>query len=334
MQKMKKPKIVVTRRIPEEALKLLEAKGDVFIWDQELEPIPRNVLLKEVENASAIYTNVSDQIDKEVLDRAPFLKVISTMAVGYDNIDIQEATRRGIPVGHTPDVLSEACADLTFALLMATARRIVEGVAYIKEGKWKGWGPMLLTGQDIYGATIGIIGMGRIGEAVARRATGFRMNILYHNRNRRPELEEELHATYCALDELLKESDYVVMLAPSTPETYRMIGERELQLMKSNAIFINTSRGKNVDESALYKALKEKKIWAAGLDVFENEPISLDHPLLTLDNVVALPHIGSASIVTRTKMAMLAAENLIAGLTGNKLPHMVNPLVSVSEKRG
>lgn len=324
---MKRPKIVITRRIPEAALELLEANGDVFLWDHELEPIPRHVLLQEAEHAAAIFTNVSDLIDKELLDRAPQLKVISTMAVGFDNIDIQEATHRGIPVGHTPDVLSEACADLTFGLLMATARRIVEGSAYIKEGKWKSWGPMLLTGQDVCRATIGIIGMGRIGEAVASRAAGFKMNILYHNRNRRLQIEEELNAKYSSLDDLLKNSDYVVMLAPSTPETYRMIGEREFQLMKSKAIFINTSRGKNVDEAALYRALKEKKIWGAGLDVFEEEPITSDHPLLSLDNVVALPHIGSASIATRTNMAVLAAQNLIAGLTGNQLPHVVNPQI-------
>ncbi|WP_018132282.1 2-hydroxyacid dehydrogenase [Effusibacillus pohliae] len=324
---MKRDKVVVTRRIPGQALELIEAKAEVYLWDSEEVPIPRHVLLEQVADASGIYTNVSDKIDKEVFDNAPLLKVVSTMAVGFDNIDVSEATKRGIPVGYTPGVLTETTADLTFALLMATARRIVEGADYIRQGKWKSWGPMVLTGQDVYGATIGIIGLGRIGEAVARRATGFGMKILYHNRHRRPEVEERLNARYCSLEELLQASDFVVLLAPSSPETYRMIGEREFSLMKPNAIFINTSRGRNVDESALYRALCDNKIWAAGLDVFEEEPIAADHPLLSLPNVVALPHIGSASIATRTKMAVLAAENLLAGLQGQKLKHTANPEV-------
>ncbi|MBO8163606.1 MAG: D-glycerate dehydrogenase [Brevibacillus sp.] len=324
---MQKPKIVVTRRLPEEALHLLREEASLYVWESETEPIPRDVLLKEVSDAAGIVTNVADPIDREVFDHAPALKVVSTMAVGYDNIDIQTATERKIPVGHTPGVLSETTADLTFALLMATARRIVEADRFVREGKWKSWGPMLLTGPDVYGATIGIIGMGRIGEAVARRASGFAMKILYHNRNRRPEVEQALGAEYRSLDELLTESDYVVLMAPATPQTYRMIGARELSLMKKSAVLINSSRGTNVDEQALYQALKEKRIWAAGLDVFEQEPIGADHPLLTLDNVVVLPHIGSASIATRTKMAVIAAQNALAGIKGEPLLHTVNPEV-------
>jgi glyoxylate reductase len=316
---MNRPKVVVTRRMPQEAIELLEKEANVYVWDSEETAIPQTVLLEQVKDAAGILTNVADSIDKEVLDAAPSLKVISTMAVGYDNIDIAEAARRGIAIGHTPGILTEATADLTFALLMASGRRVAEGAAYVKEGKWKSWGPMLLTGQDVYGATIGIIGMGRIGEGIARRAAGFDMNILYHNRSRKPDIEESLNAEYCSLDSLLERSDFVVLLAPSTPETYRMMGEREFKLMKSSAVFINASRGKNVDEQALYEALQDGEIWAAGLDVFDEEPVSLDNPLLSLSNVTALPHIGSASIKTRTKMAVVAAQNLLAGLAGTEL---------------
>lgn len=286
--------------------------------------MPRELLLKEVADADAIFTNVADQIDKELIEQAKSLKVISTMAVGYDNIDIDEATKRRIPVGHTPGVLSEATADLTFALLMATGRRITEGMDVIRRNEWKSWGPFLLTGQSVYGATIGIIGMGRIGQGVARRAKGFNMNILYHNRSRNPVAEEELGATYCSLEELLQQADYVVLLAPSTPETRRMIGREQFALMKKSSIFINTSRGTNVDEQALYEALKSNEIFAAGLDVFETEPITADHPLLQLDNVVALPHIGSADIETRMVMGRLAIQNIEKGLAGERLIHCVN----------
>lgn len=328
---MNLPKVVITRKIPQQAMELLEQHARLFVWDREEDAIPQHVLLEEVRDAAAIYTNVADKIDREVMESAPNLKVISTMAVGFDNIDVQAATERGIAVGHTPGVLSETTADLTFALLMATARRVVEGHDYVKSGKWTSWSPMLLTGQDIYGATIGIIGMGRIGEAVAQRATGFKMNILYYNRNRRPEVEKQLGASYCELDDLLRQSDYVVLLAPGGSGTHRLMGAREFGLMKSNAIFINSSRGTNVDEAALYDALKNGTIWASGLDVFDVEPIQANHPLLSLPNVNALPHIGSASIATRTRMAIMASENIIAGILGKELQHIVNP--SVYENR-
>jgi glyoxylate reductase len=322
---MDKPKVVITRKIPTVALRMMEEKADVFIWDYEELPIPKHVLLKESKDAAGIYTNVGDPIDKEVIENSPLLKVVSTMAVGFDNIDVAEATKRGIKVGHTPGILTETTADLTFSLLMATARRIPEADTLVREGRWQAWSPMLMTGQDIFGAAIGIIGMGRIGEGVARRAVGFDMKILYHNRSRLPETEQKLNAQYRSLDELLQESDYVVMLAPSNEETFHMIGRRELGLMKPNAILINAARGTNVDEAALYDALKEGRIWAAGLDVFEKEPISKDHPLLSLPNVVATPHIGSATIATRTQMAIMAARNLLLGLQGEKLVHCVNP---------
>lgn len=320
-------KVVITRKMPDLIVNMLEKHCDIYMWQDANEPIPHHILLKEIADAEAVFTNVTDRIDKEVFTSAPRLRVISTMAVGFNNIDVAEATRRGIQVGHTPDVLTEAVADLTFALILATARRVVEGMAFIKEDKWEAWGPMLLTGQHVYGATIGIIGMGRIGEGVARRAHGFGMNILYHNRGRREQVEHTLGAAYTSLDELLRQSDYVVMLAPSTKETTHMISTREFSLMRPNAIFINTSRGTNVDEKALYEALKERKIWGAGLDVFEVEPISSNHPLFSLENVVLLPHIGSATVETRLKMAEIAARNILAGLKGESLLHIVNPEV-------
>ncbi|ERI09418.1 2-hydroxyacid dehydrogenase [Aneurinibacillus aneurinilyticus] len=320
---MQQKKIVVTRNIPREALALLKEHGNVYVWDSEDDVIPYETLVKEVKDAAALYTIIGDRIDKNLLDHAPYLEVISTMAVGYDNIDVAEARRRGIPVGHTPGILTETTADLTFALLMAAARRLVESADYLRQGQWKSWSPMLLTGQDIYGATLGIIGMGRIGESVARRATGFNMRILYHNRSRRLGAEETLGAIYCSMEELLQKSDFVVLLTPGSSETRYLMGEAEFKRMKSSAVFINVSRGSNVDEVALYNALRNGTIWAAGLDVFETEPVASDHPLLSLPNVVALPHIGSASIHTRIRMAVLAAKNLIAGLRKEPLPFEV-----------
>lgn len=316
---MHTPKIVVTRKIPEPALDVLRAAGALYVWDAGDAAMPYDVLAQELRDAAGLLTNVGDRIDRALIEGAPVLRVISTMAVGFDNIDVRAAKERGIPVGHTPGILTEATADLTFALLMAAARRIVEASDYVHSGRWKSWGPMLLAGQDIYGATLGIIGMGRIGEGVARRGRGFGMNVLYHNRNRRPDVESEMGVQYRSLDDLLGESDFVVLLAPGSEENRHMLGAREFARMKPNAIFINTSRGTNVDEAALYEALKKGEIWGAGLDVFEKEPIDPHHPLLTLPNVTVLPHIGSASIATREKMAMMAAQNLVAGLEGRPL---------------
>lgn len=325
-------KILFTRKIPNDILAELnfnQEDYEIVMWEEENVPMPRELLLEQAKDAHAIYTNVADQIDKELFDVAKNLKVVATMGVGFDNIDVEEATKRNIPIGHTPGVLTEAVADLTFTLLMATSRRVVEGMEVIKKGEWQSWGPFLLVGQKIYGATIGIIGMGRIGEAVAKRAKGFGMNILYHNRSRKLEAEKELGASYVELEELLKESDYVVLLAPSSKETYHMISHKELSHMKPSSIFINASRGANVDEEALYEALKEKKIFGAGLDVFEEEPISADHPLLTLDNVIALPHIGSANMETRKEMTEITLNNIICGLEEKELVHTANPEVYV-----
>lgn len=316
-------KVVITCKLPKEITAQLYERYDVVMWEVENEPMPREQLFKEIEDADGLFCNVADQVDKELLDRAQKLKVISTMAVGYDNIDIEEAKKREIPVGHTPGVLTEATADLTFALLLAAGRRMSEGIDVIREDKWKNWAPFFLTGQQVHGATIGIIGMGRIGLAVAKRAKGFSMNILYHNRSQNEEAEKELGATYCTLDELLEKADFIVLLAPSTKETYQMIGAKQFLQMKETAIFINTSRGTNVDEEALYEALKNEEIYAAGLDVYNSEPISSSHPLHELSNVTLLPHIGSATIETRMEMGKLAAENLLHGLEGKPLVHQV-----------
>ncbi|MGD8191252.1 2-hydroxyacid dehydrogenase [Brevibacillus ginsengisoli] len=320
-----KPRIYITRRIPEQAFNHLQETCEIRHWEEYDLPVPREVLEEEIEQADGIFTLLTEKIDEQLLRRAKRLKVISNMAVGYNNIDVEAATNRGILVTNTPDVLTETTADLTFALLMATARRLVESSTFLRSGDWITWSPMLLTGQDIHGATLGIIGMGRIGEAIARRAKGFDMKLIYHNRSRKPGVEEQLGIGYVELDELLRQADYVCVMTPYTPETHHLIGKREFSLMKHSAILINTARGGIVDEQALFEALVTKRIWAAGLDVFEVEPVPLDHPLLTLPNVVTLPHIGSASIATRIKMAMLAADNLLQALRGEVPAHLVNP---------
>lgn len=314
-----KPKVYITRKIPDEIVSKIKEVCEVRMWQEEEKPVPREVLEKEIADVEGLFCLLTEAIDRTLLDRANALKVISNMAVGYNNIDIAAAKAKGIRVTNTPGVLTETTADLTFALLMSTARRLVESTEYLKSGKWETWSPMQLAGQDIYGATLGIIGMGRIGEALARRAKGFDMNILYHNRSRKPVVEEELGVQYAEMDRLLQESDFVCIMTPYTAETNNLIGERELSLMKSTSILINTARGGIVNENALYHALKNGSIWAAGLDVFEQEPVSLDHPLLTLPNAVTLPHIGSASIKTRMRMAELAAENLILAIR-NQIP--------------
>ncbi|RXT04532.1 D-glycerate dehydrogenase [Ammoniphilus sp. CFH 90114] len=319
-----RPKVYITRRIPSAVVAKIQEVCEVEMWQEEDIPVPREVLEDKVKDIDGLYCLLTESIDESLLQRANKLKVISNMAVGFNNIDVEAATQRGIIVTNTPGVLTETTADLTFALLMATARRLVEASDYLREGSWKTWSPMLLTGQDVYGATLGIIGLGRIGESLAKRAKGFDMRVLYHNRSRKEQAEQVLGLEYKELDALLKQSDFVCVLTPYSPETRNLIGERELSLMKSTAILINTARGGIVDEAALYQALSNGAIWAAGLDVFEEEPVKPDHPLLTLPNVVTLPHIGSASIQTRTKMAELAALNLLQALRGEGPAHRVN----------
>ncbi|WP_416147088.1 2-hydroxyacid dehydrogenase [Salipaludibacillus sp. HK11] len=321
---MRKPFVFVTRQVPEESLVALKVVAEVEVWPEEEIPVPRELLLEKAKIASGLYTMLSDKIDEELLNQAPHLKVVANLAVGFDNIDVKTASERGIAVCNTPDVLSDTTADLTFALLMATGRRVVEAVDYVKQGNWKNWAPLLLAGTDIHHKTIGVVGMGRIGSAVAKRATGFDMEILYHNRSRNIEAETKLGASYVGFDELIERSDYIVCLAPLTEETADLFTYEVFQSMKSSAIFINASRGGLVVEEDLIKALSEEIIAGAGLDVYREEPISVDHPLLRFSNVVALPHIGSASDETRHEMASLVSRNIAHVLRGDKPEAIVN----------
>ncbi|MFC4685197.1 MULTISPECIES: D-glycerate dehydrogenase [unclassified Exiguobacterium] len=313
-----KKRIYITRRLPEEAVAPLRDKYEVRMWEEEAKSVPRDVLVEEAASAHALWTMLSDTIDRELMEQAPQLEVISNLAVGYNNIDIEAAKERGIIVTNTPDVLTETTADLAFGLMMMTARRLGEAERDLRAGEWKSWTPMGYVGMDLYRAKLGIIGMGRIGEAVARRARGFDMDVLYHNRTRRHESESMYGFVYAELDELLEQSDFVVVLAPLTEETRGMLGVEQFAKMKSTAIFINVARGEIIDETALYEALKEQRIWAAGLDVFAKEPVAMDHPLLTLPNVTTLPHIGSASIQTRLAMMALNREAIMNVLDGEE----------------
>lgn len=313
-----KKRVYITRRLPEEAVAPLRNKYEVRMWEEEAKSVPRDVLMKEASSAHALWTMLSDTIDREMIEQAPQLKVISNLAVGYNNIDIEAAKERGIIVTNTPDVLTETTADLAFGLMMMTARRLGEAERDLRAGEWKSWTPMGYVGMDLYRAKLGIIGMGRIGEAVARRARGFDMDVLYHNRTRRHESESMYGFVYAELDELLEQSDFVVVLAPLTEETRGMLGADEFAKMKQTAVFINVARGEIIDEMALYEALKEQRIWAAGLDVFAKEPVAMDHPLLTLPNVTTLPHIGSASIKTRLAMMALNREAIVNVLEGEE----------------
>jgi len=310
--------IYITRKLPEVIIEKLSSHFQVRMWDQEDVPVPREVLLKEVEDIDGLICLLTEQIDEEVIYKAQNLKVISNVAVGYNNIDVQVAARKGIIVTNTPGVLTETTADLTFALLMAAARRIVYASDYLRSGEWGAWSLMQLTGQDIYGATLGIIGLGRIGEALVKRAKGFDMRVLYYSRTRKPDKEQELGIHYMEMEPLLQHSDFICIMIPYSKEVHHLIGKKELSLMKKNAILINTARGGIVDEDALYHALKNGEIWGAGLDVFEQEPVREDHPLLSLPNVVTLPHIGSASVKTRMNMAQLAADNVMNVLNGKQ----------------
>lgn len=311
-----KQTVYITRKLPNEIVEKL-SQFQVRMWEEEGKPVPREILLKEVENVNGLICLLTDTIDEEVISRAKHLQIISNVAVGYNNIDVQAATKKGIIVTNTPGVLTETTADLTFTLLMAAARGIPAASDALRGGQWGAWSLMEFTGQDIFEATLGIIGLGRIGEALVKRAQGFNMNVLYYNRTRKYDKERELGITYAEQSELLQRSDYVCLMLPYSPEVHHLIGKEELSLMKRNAILINTARGGLVDEEALYHALKSGEIWGAGLDVFEQEPVPVDHHLLTLANVVTLPHIGSASLKTRMKMAYLAVDNIIRVLNGD-----------------
>ncbi len=331
---MPKPKVFVSRKIAPKALDRIAGATEMELWEGELPP-PRDVYLEKVRNIDGLLSILTDKIDAEIMDAAPRLKVVSNLAVGFDNISVPEATSRGILVGNTPGVLTETTADFAFTLLLAAARRVVEGHQYTQKGQWKTWGPMILLGHDVHHATMGIIGSGRIGMEMAKRARGFDMKIIYYDVVRRkPEEEAALGLEYVAdLQELLSRADFVSVHVPLTAETRHMIGAEELAAMKPTAVLVNSARGPVVDPKALYEALKNKQIFAAGLDVTEPEPIPMDDPLLTLDNIVIAPHIASASVATRTKMANMAAVNLLAGLNGELPPNCVNP-EALQKQRG
>ena len=324
---MPRPKVFIARRIFQEAIDMISAEADVELWPDELPP-PYETLLQKVAGVDGLLCLLTDKIDAQLMDAAPNLRAISQIAVGFENIDVAEATSRGIPVGYTPGVLTGTTADMAFALLMAAARRLVEGAEAVKAGKWKTWHPLHYLGPDVFGGTLGILGMGRIGLEMAKRAQGFDMPILYYDVYRRPEdVERHYNMTYAPIDTVLRESDFVSVHVNLTPDTYHLISHHELHLMKSNAILINAARGPVIDPKALYVALKEGEIGFAGLDVTEPEPITMDDPLLTLDNCIIVPHIASASVPTRLRMSTMAAENLLAGLNGKPMPNCVNPEV-------
>jgi glyoxylate reductase len=323
---MSKPKVFVTRVIPDKGLELVKDFCDVDVWEGELPP-SRAELLKRVQGVDGLLCLLTDKIDGEVLDAAgEQLQVISNFAVGYDNIDVSAATVRKIPVGNTPDVLTDSTADFAFTLMLSAGRRVLEGDRYVRAGKWQTWGPMLLLGIEMKGTTLGLVGFGRIGQAMARRAVGFDMRVIYYDPNE-TKSDPDIKATSVDFETLLKESDFISLHTPLTPDTRHLIDSEALSKMKPSVVLVNTSRGPVVDLDALYEALKFKRIFAAGLDVTEPEPLSADHPLLTLDNIVIVPHIASASTTARDNMAWLAAKNLIAGLKGEHLPNCVNPQV-------
>jgi glyoxylate reductase len=346
------PIVVVTRPLPQQAWEVLGAQADLVCWEHDC-LVDRKWLLDHLPEAEGLYCLLTDRIDREVIQVGKRLRVISTMAVGYDHIDVGACTARGIPVGHTPGILTETTADLAFALLLSAARRIVEGVEYVRQGQWTTWSPDLLLGQDVHGATLGIVGFGRIGQAMARRARGFQMKVLAVRSPQSsassgsgtqpfgtPGLplegssavinqEASVSASFHEVDlhEALARADFVSLHVPLTPHTHHLIGEAEFRAMKPSSILINTARGSVVDPEALYHALVHGHIGGAALDVTDPEPIPVTHPLLTLPNCLVIPHLGSASVATRARMACIAAENIVAGLRGDALPHCVNPEV-------
>ncbi|GGH13544.1 2-hydroxyacid dehydrogenase [Paenibacillus segetis] len=320
-----KPNVYIARKIPAEVEAYIAKHCNYSKWDHP-EPIPRATLLENLSIAEGLLTS-GGKINQELLDHAPHLKVVSTISVGYNNFDLEAMKSRGILGTNTPQVLNDTVADLIFSLILSTARRIPEMDRYVKEGQWKRGDDENLFGLDVHHKKLGIIGMGGIGEAVAHRGKwGFGMEVLYHNRHRKPEVEATLEAKYCTMHDLLKESDFIVLMTPLTAETYQMIGAKEFALMKSTAVFVNASRGATVDEEAMIHALQQGKIYGAGLDVFEHEPLTGDSPLLSLPNVVTLPHIGSSTRQTRHQMAMLAAENLVSALKGETPNNLVKEL--------
>jgi len=316
-------KIFVSGHLPEEVLSVLKAEHEVETHEQG-PPIKREDLLNSVEDEDGLLCMVTDRIDRELLDRAPKLKMIANYGVGFNNIDVAAASERGIPVSNTPDVVTEATADLTFALILSTARRVAEGDRRVKEGRFGYWVPFDFLGREVSGKTLGIVGLGRIGRAVARRAVGFNMPVIYHDRRRLdPSLEEDLGVSYSDMDTLLHQADFVSLHVPLTEETRHLIGPEELETMKPTAYLINTSRGSVVDEEALVEALRKGEIAGAGLDVYENEP-ALTPGLVEMKNTVLLPHVGSGTWETRTNIGLKAARNLLTGLRGERPADCIN----------
>ncbi len=318
-----KPKILVTREVFDDVLDYLRQHFEVTSNQDDVQLDPER-LAGLAADKDGLMTALTERVDEALLSRGPKIKAVCNIAVGYNNIDVAACTRRGVMVTNTPGVLDESTADLAWALILATARRVTEAEAYLRNGEWKRWYLKQMLGADVHGATLGIIGMGRIGQAVARRAAGFEMKVIYHNRSRLdPETEDRIGATYTNKEQLLEQSDFVVLQVPYSAATHHLIGEADLKRMKPTAILVNTARGGVVDDAALVKALKDGTIRAAGLDVFENEP-ALNPGFLDLRNVVLLPHIGSSTESTRRAMAMTAARNLVAALTGGSPPNLVN----------
>jgi lactate dehydrogenase-like 2-hydroxyacid dehydrogenase len=319
-----RPRVFITRRIPEVGLAAVRAAADIDLWPDE-QPPPHDALLERVRGIDGLLSLLTDRVDGELLDAAgPGLRVVSNFAVGYDNIDVPACRERGVAVGNTPGVLTETTADLAFALLMAVARRLPEGRDFVRNDGWQTWGPLLLLGKDVHGATLGIVGFGRIGREMARRAKGFGMRTLYHGRTPAPpEVEAELAAAFVPLEELLAEADFVSLHTPLNEETRHLIDAHALARMKPGAILVNTSRGGVVDQAALAEALRSGHLFGAGLDVTDPEPMRADDPLLALPNCLVVPHIASASERTRDRMAQKAAANLVAGLRGEPLPDPV-----------
>ncbi len=322
-----KPRVFVSRRIQESAIEILKRQCEVEVYDSEY-PVPRDLLIKGLEDKDAALILLSERIDKEVLERAKRLKVLSTMSAGYDHIELKEATAKGVYVTNVPGVLTDAVAEFAIALVFAVARRIVEADRFVRNGMWKiAWSPTLMLGSGIVGKTLGIVGLGAIGQAIAKRARGLGMKVIYYSRTRKPRVEDELGISYAPFEEVLSKADFLVLSVALTPETMKMIGQEELKAMKKSSYLVNISRGQVVDEAALAKALKEGWIAGAALDVFEKEPIDADNPLLELSNVVLTPHIGSATLEARKRLAETAAENIISLLKGVAPSNLLNPEV-------
>jgi glyoxylate reductase len=321
-----RPLVAVTRIIPDAGLDLLREAAEIRLWEHELPPSPEE-LDALLDGADGALTLLTDRIDGDVLDRHPRLKVVSNFAVGFDNVDVPAATERGVAVCNTPNVLNEATAEMAFTLLTAAARRVVEAVDYVRAGKWQTWGPMLLMGQGLTGATLGIVGFGRIGRMLARMVSGFEMEILVHDLYYDAEAEQAYGVRYVSLAELLEKSDFVSLHVLLTDETRHMIGAEQFAQMKLTAVLINAARGPVVDTDALVEALRTSQIFSAGLDVTDPEPLPADHPLVHLPNCTVVPHIASATVTSRNRMASLAANNLLHVLNGEEPHAIVNPEV-------